>query len=272
VKKESRVAESFAELIAIMARLRGEGGCPWDREQTHESLKSFLLEETYELLEAIERGKPSEMAEELGDLLQQILFHCEIASEVGQFTTEDVLSRLKEKLTRRHPHVFSDRVVANSEEVLRHWVETKAKESREKKPGQSHSSLGGLPRIMPALARAQKVTERASYFGFDWPAPEPVWRKVEEEWNELKEAVTSGVPERMKEEVGDLLLSLVNLARHLGLQAEEALAESVDRFVHRFTYIETKLREKAKTLAESSLEEMDALWEEAKKAERQAGR
>lgn len=269
MKKESRVAQSFGELIAIMDRLRGEGGCPWDREQTHESLKSFLLEETYELLEAIERGEPLDMEEELGDLLHQIVFHCQIASEDGKFTTEDVLSRLKEKLTRRHPHVFSDRVFADSGEVLRHWGEIKAKESREKKPGQLHSSLGGVPRTMPALARAQKVTERASYFGFDWAEPAPVWRKIDEEWNELKEAVASGAPDRVKEEMGDLLFSLVNLARHLGIQAEEALAQSTDRFVQRFSYIEIKLREKGKTLAESSLEEMDALWDEAKKAERQ---
>jgi len=268
LKKESQIGESFGELIAIMARLRGEGGCPWDREQTHESLKSFLLEETYELLEAIERGESGEMEEELGDLLQQIVFHCQIASEVGRFTAEGVLSRLKEKLIRRHPHVFSDKVFADSAAVLRHWVETKAKESQAKKPDPSHSSLGGVPRTMPALARAQKVTERASYFGFDWKAPEPVWRKVEEEWNELKEAVASGSRERMTEEMGDLLFSLVNLSRHLDLQAEETLARSVDRFVKRFNYIESKLREKGKTLAESSLEEMDALWDEAKKAER----
>jgi tetrapyrrole methylase family protein/MazG family protein len=268
MKKESRVAQSFGELIAVMDRLRGEGGCPWDREQTHESLKSFLLEETYELMEAIERGEPLDMQEELGDLLYQILFHCRIASEKRKFTMEDVLSRLKEKLVRRHPHVFSDKVLTDTGEVLRHWGEIKAKESRDKNPAQPRSSLEGVPRTMPALARAQRVTERASYFGFDWADPAPVWKKIDEEWSELKEAVASGIPDRVKEEMGDLLFSLVNLARHLGVHAEEALAQSTDRFVRRFTYIETKIREKGKTLAESSLEEMDSLWDEAKKAER----
>jgi tetrapyrrole methylase family protein/MazG family protein len=267
LEKKSEAGKGFDELIEIVARLRGEGGCPWDREQTHQSLKSFLLEETYELLEAIERGEAGEMEEELGDLLQQVVFHCQIASEGGRFDTEKVLSRLKEKLVRRHPHVFADKVFADSAAVLRHWVKTKAGESKGGKSDRRRSSLGEVPRTMPALARAQKLTERASYFGFDWSEAEPVWRKVEEEWNELKEASKSGSRERISEEMGDLFFSLVNLSRHLDLQAEEALAQSIDRFLERFQYIEDKLREKGKGLEESSLEEMNALWDEAKKAE-----
>ncbi|MFQ5850417.1 MAG: nucleoside triphosphate pyrophosphohydrolase [Candidatus Binatia bacterium] len=254
--------KSFSELTAVMARLRGEQGCPWDKEQTHASLKPFLLEETYELLDAIERADPKEMEEELGDLLHQILFHCQIASEQGHFSAEQVLSCLKEKLVRRHPHVFSDRNLPNSDAVLQHWVKAKAKERGTEKAA---SSLGELAKAMPALARAQRMGERASYFGFDWPGPHQMWGKIDEEYGELKEAVSSGNKGRVREEMGDLLFSLVNLCRFLGIEAEESLAQTVDRFLKRFAYIERQIREKGRTLAETSLEEMDSLWDEAKK-------
>lgn len=261
--EKSKIGESFSELVTIMAELRGERGCPWDKKQTHSSLKPFLLEEAYELLEAIDRGNPEKLEEELGDLLHQIVFHCQIASEDGRFDAGDVLRRLKEKITRRHPHVFSDRHLPDTETVLRHWMKAKAEENQA-------SSLGDLPRSMPALARAQRTGERASYFGFDWPGPEEVWTKVEEELSELKKAMASGAKGRIREEMGDLLFCLANLARFFDLQAEEALSEATDRFLARFAHIERRIREQGKTLSEASLKEMDALWDEAKKIERNA--
>jgi len=264
MEKATGVGESFRELVAVVARLRGEEGCPWDRQQSHASLKPSLLEETYELLEAIDRGEPEALAEELGDLLHQVVFHCQIAAEEGRFTAEEVLARLKEKLIRRHPHVFSGLRLTDADAVLENWAKIKAQERR---AGEVGSSLGELPKAMPALARAQRTTERASHFGFDWPGPEQVWQKVEEELGELKQALSSGDKSRAGEELGDLLFSLVNLSRLLNLEAEETLSQAVDRFLRRFAYIEKKIQEKGKTLAQASLEEMDCLWEEAKKME-----
>jgi len=265
VEKVKKVGERFDDLIATMARLRGEQGCLWDKEQTHITLKSFLLEETYELLDAIEQGSHKELVEELGDVLLQIIFHCQIASEEGQFTVAEVISRLIEKMERRHPHVFSDHRLPDSDAVLKHWTKAKAEENNSEN---SASALGNIPRAMPALARAQTVTKRASLLGFDWTDVEPVWEKVEEELAELKTAVTSGDKGRTSEEMGDVLLSLVNLCRFIDIKAEDALTHTVDRFLKRFAHIERRIREKEKTLAESSLDEMDALWEEAKKIER----
>jgi len=261
------VGDAFRDLIATMARLRGAQGCPWDKEQTHASLKPFLLEETYELLEAIDRGEPGEMEEELGDLLHQIIFHCQIGAEKELFNAETVVSRLKDKLIRRHPHVFSDRDLPDSDTVLKHWAKTKAEENETKK---SATSLGDPPRSMPALARAQRVGERASYVGFDWPGPDQVWEKIEEELNELKKALSSRDQRRVQEEMGDLLFTLVNLCRFFDFQAEEALSQAVDRFLRRFAHIETRIRERGRTLAETTLEEMDSLWEEAKTVERRS--
>ena len=258
-------AKGLREVMAIVARLRGEQGCPWDREQTHISLKPALLEETYELLEAIERGDAKELEEELGDLLLQVVFHCQIASEQRRFTLGDVVSGIKGKLIRRHPHVFADRALADADAVLRQRASIKAKE---RKASGSTSSLGDLPRAMPALARAQRITERASYVGFDWPHLKEVWDKVEEEMRELKSAAKSGDKNRLREEIGDLFFSLVNLARFLDLQAEEALAQATDRFLRRFAHIESRLRKQGRSAEEASLREMDALWEEAKRMER----
>lgn len=266
MEKENKTGARFAELVEIMARLREERGCPWDKKQTRLSLKPFLLEESYELLEAIDKGDPQELAEELGDVMHQIVFHCQIAAEENKFTVEEVISRLKEKMIRRHPHVFSDSRLSDSDTVLQNWVKAKAEENREK---ESASALGDLPRAMPALARAQAITERASLLGFDWPAIEPVWEKLEEELAELKAAVSSGDAHRASEEMGDVLFCLVNLSRFMDIRAEDALARTVDRFLKRFAYIEATIREKGKTLAETSFEEMDALWDEAKQLERQ---
>ena len=258
-------AEKFAKLLEVMAELRSEQGCPWDKEQTHVSLKPCLLEETYELLDALDDGDPKKLREELGDVLLQVVFHSQIAAEDGRFTIKDVVTQLTEKLVRRHPYVFAgEPVPENTAAVLKQRLQIKADE---KKSGEAKSALGNLPKAMPALARAQSITQRAAHLGFDWPNVEPVWGKVEEEIHELKNAAASGDRQRTAEELGDLFFSLVNLARFLDIEAEHALAQTIDRFTRRFHYIETKLGEANKTLDQSSLEEMDLFWEEAKKIE-----
>lgn len=261
--KESE--QKIRELMDVMARLRGENGCPWDKEQTHVSLKPCLLEETYELLDALDDGDPQKLRDELGDVLLQVVFHSQIAMEQGSFTLQDVIGQLTEKIVRRHPYVFAGAPLPqDTEAVLKQRLEIKA---REKKDGAAKSALGDVPKAMPALARAQCITRRASHLGFDWPNVEPVWGKVEEEITELKNAAASGDKARTGEELGDLLFSLVNLARFLDLEAEEALARTIDRFTRRFHHIETKLNEAGKSFDRSSLEEMDKLWEEAKRIE-----
>ena len=255
----------FAELLDVMAQLRGDHGCPWDKEQSHTSLRSFLLEESHELLDALDEGNSQKIREELGDLLHQIIFHCQIAAEIGAFTAEDVVRDLKDKMVRRHPHIFSGKALPDSETVLKQWAKIKAAEKDGEAP---KSALGNLPKSMPALARAQTITERASQVGFDWPDVAPVWRKVEEELTELKTACSSGDKQRTAEELGDLLFSLVNLSRFLGMQSEDALAQAIERFIKRFRHIETRLREFGTSPAVSSLEVMDSLWNEAKDLER----
>jgi tetrapyrrole methylase family protein / MazG family protein len=257
--------ETFAELLEVMAQLRGANGCPWDKEQSHTSLRSFLLEESHELLDALEEGNSQKIREELGDLLHQIIFHCQIAAEIGAFTAADVVRNLKDKMIRRHPHVFSGKPLPDSETVLKQWSQIKAAEKGGEAP---KSALGNIPKSMPALARAQTITERACQVGFDWPDVAPVWRKVEEELTELKTACSSGDKQRTAEELGDLLFSLVNLSRFLGMQSEDALAQATERFIKRFRYVETRLHELGTSPAASSLEVMDGLWNEAKNLER----
>jgi tetrapyrrole methylase family protein/MazG family protein len=248
-----------------MAQLRSEAGCPWDKEQTHASLKPCLLEETYELLDALDGNDPQKLREELGDVLLQVVFHSQIATEEGRFTAGDVISSLTDKLVRRHPYVFAgEPIPEDTAAVLKQRLQIKASE---KKAGESKSALGNVSKAMPALARAQSITRRASHLGFDWPKIKPVWEKIEEEIEELKNAASSGDKTQTGEELGDLLFSIVNLARFLDIEAEEALAGTIDRFTWRFHYIETKLREANKSVEQSSLEEMDKLWEEAKKNE-----
>jgi tetrapyrrole methylase family protein / MazG family protein len=257
--------ETFSELLELMAQLRGENGCPWDREQTHQTLKSFLLEETPELLDALAVNDPAKIAEELSDLLHQIVFHCQIGSENGTFTANQVISNLAAKLIRRHPHVFGGEALPDADAVTKQWAQIKA---QEKLTGADNSALGSLPKSMPALARAQTISERAARFGFDWPNIEPVWQKVEEELSELKAACAVGDPQRIGEELGDVFFSLVNVARFLGVQAEEVASQTTDKFIERFNYIENQLRQAGKSPSQSTLEEMDRLWDEAKALER----
>ena len=263
--KNERAGEAFAELLDLMAQLRGDNGCPWDKEQSHRSLRPFLLEESHELLDALEEGDSAKIREELGDLLHQIIFHCQIAAETGAFTAEDVVGELKDKMVRRHPHVFSNSALPDADTVLKQWAKIKVHEKDGSPP---KSALGNLPRSMPALARAQTITERASQVGFDWPDIAPVWHKVEEELAELKTACSSGDKQRTAEELGDLFFSLVNLSRFLAVRSEDVLAQATERFIKRFNYVESRLQDEGKSLAASSLKIMDRLWDEAKARER----
>ena len=262
---DNEVEQKFAELLDVMARLCSATGCPWDKEQTHLSLKPCLLEETYELLDALDDGDPKKLKEELGDVLLQVVFHSQIAAEEGRFTAQDVIAQLTEKLIRRHPYVFAgEPLPEDTASVLKQRLQIKA---AERKVGESKSALGNVPKAMPALARAQSITRRASHLGFDWPDIEPVWKKIHEEIDELKNAAASGSQARTGEELGDLLFSVVNLARFLDIEAEDVLAQTVDRFTRRFHFIETRLQQEGKSIDQSSLEEMDKLWEEAKQLE-----
>jgi MazG family protein len=259
-------------LLRIMDKLRDPGGCPWDREQTLRSLTPYLLEEAHEVIEAIESGDAQHHREELGDLLFQVVFQARIAREEGKFDFAAVCEAISDKLTRRHPHVFGDVTVSGSREVVKNWERIKADERKEK--GQeARSAIGGVPVSLPALVRAERLTEKAGAVGFDWPDARSVLDKVREELGELEEAMASGAPDdaqaraRIENELGDLLFALANLGRWVKVHPEEALRGTLRRFENRFQFIEEKLRERGRTPRESNLAEMDALWNEAKKRE-----
>jgi len=254
--------DRFGELVQIMARLRGENGCPWDREQTHASIKPYLLEETYEVLESIDENDPAKLEEELGDLALQVVFHAQMADEAGLFTIADVLRGINEKLRRRHPHIFGDVKADTAQEVLFNWEQIKKLE-REKAQGRA-SVLDGVPRELPALLRAHRLQEKASRVGFDWNEARQVFQKVEEELAELRAAMESEQPDRMEAELGDLLFSLVNLGRFIAVNPEDALRKTIARFIARFQYIEEELARRGAAPGQVTLEEMDALWAEAK--------
>ena len=250
------MSRDFDELVEMMARLRGEKGCPWDRKQTHDSLKPYLVEESYEVLEAIDLKDSEHLAEELGDLLLQVVFHARIADEAGAFTIERVISGLVEKLKKRHPHVFEGNGLATAEEVLKNWEKNKMIEKGEKRK----SVLDGVPPSLPALMRAQKVQKKASRAGFDWARREGVVDKFEEEWREFKEALEKKDPEAIEEELGDLLFTLVNLSRSLKADAEQLLRQSTHKFVARFQAVEKEAKKKGKGLEALSPAEWDGLW------------
>jgi len=248
-------------LQEMVSRLRATGGCPWDRAQTHASLRPLLLEETYELLEALDSGDPQRIEEELGDLLLQIALHQQIATEEGEFRPPEMIGHLVDKLIRRHPHVFGESKVEGPQEVLRHWEAIKRQE-RETSGEPEKSILDGVARSLPALARAQALQERAARVGFDWKDAEGVLKKVEEELTEFRTAKSA---DEQRHEIGDLLFSLVNLARWLDVDAESSLREANDRFAARFKEIEARAGEQGRTVSDYSLEEMDILWEAAKR-------
>ncbi len=251
--------EEFDELVRVMARLRAPDGCPWDREQTHSSLRPYLLEETYEALEAVEEEDWARLADELGDVLLQVVFHAQLASERGDFDIRDVCNNIVTKLISRHPHVFADGSAADSDEVISHWETLKR---REEGYDQRESALDGIPRAMPALQRAHKLQRNASRAGFDWEEIEGPRRKVDEELREVDEAE----PEAIEDEIGDLLFAVVNLARFLDVEPESALRRANDRFTRRFHAVERAAGD-ADRLHEMSLPEMDELWEKAKAEE-----
>jgi MazG family protein len=251
-----------------MERLRGPDGCPWDREQTLRTLRPYVLEETYEVLEAIDSGDPREHCEELGDLLLQIVFQAQLAKEERRFDFADVAEAISNKLVSRHPHVFGDAQVKDAEGVLRQWAALKREEKKAK--GGGASVLEGVPREMPALARADRLTEKASRVGFDWPDAAGARAKIVEELGELDRALEAGDAESVEHELGDLLFAAANLGRKLGIPPEEALRGAVARFVSRFSHVERELARRGVPHGEATLAEMDALWEEAKDLERQA--
>ena len=255
---------SFEELVALMKRLREPGGCPWDREQTFTSLKPFIIEESYEVVDAIDRNDRAALAEELGDFLLQAVFLSRVAEEEGSFDIYDAITAIHDKLMRRHPHVFGDVKADTADQVLSNWEKLKSAERREEKKG---GVLSGVPQSLPALLKASRLTEKAARVGFDWEQLDDIFAKIEEEVHELREAVRSQKPEEIEAEFGDLLFTLANIARRMEINAEEALQSSNRKFQRRFEGIERKLEEQGKTFEQSSLTEMDALWNEVKAAE-----
>ncbi|MBI4635479.1 MAG: nucleoside triphosphate pyrophosphohydrolase [Candidatus Rokubacteria bacterium] len=256
----------FEALLHIMARLRGPGGCPWDRDQTPTSLKPYLIEEAYEVLEAIEAGHVPALREELGDLLFQVVFHAQLASERGEFTMADLLAHLSDKMVSRHPHVFGDASVKTPKEALAQWEAIKQHEAETK--GRCRSVLDGVPRALPSLLRAQRLQAKAAHVQFDWPDARAAWAKVEEEICEAAAALAGGDRERVREELGDVLFSLVNVARLSTIDAEEALQGAIEKFRRRFTEMEADLIAKGKSIGTVSQDEMERAWEAAKAQER----
>jgi tetrapyrrole methylase family protein/MazG family protein len=260
--KRKKRRYSFDQLLGIVRRLRGRNGCPWDREQTLNTLRQYLVEETYEVLDAIDSKDPAGHAEELGDLLLQILLHSEIRREKGDFTFADVADTLASKLVRRHPHVFGNVKVSGSKDVVRNWETIKSGEKKKRK-----SVLDGIPRSFPALQRAQKVQARAARVGFDWARLSDVVAKVDEEVAETKEAISRRKAVRIKEEIGDLLFSIVNLARFQNINAEECMDSAISRFIRRFQCVEERVRKEGRQVKDCTLAELDAHWESVKKTE-----
>jgi MazG family protein len=259
-------AALFETLLNIMARLRSPGGCPWDREQTPASLKPYLIEEAYEVLEAIDAGEPTALSEELGDLLFQVVFHARLAEERGDFAMPDVLRAIVDKMVSRHPHVFADAVVDTPGEALAQWEQLKQREATKK--GRTRSVLDGVPRAMPALVRAQRTQAKAARVGFDWPDARAAWEKVREEVDEAGDAIASGDSGRIREELGDLLFSLVNVARLASMDAEDTLHGATEKFRRRFTEMEAELIAQGKSVDTVGPAELERMWETVKAAER----
>jgi MazG family protein len=284
----SHLGRRFEKLVAVQARLHARGGCPWDREQTHQSLRPYLIEEAYEVLEALDSGDDKRFASELGDLLLQVVFHAQLASETGRFDIGDVVDAIREKLVRRHPHVFGSASAKNSAEVLRRWEELKAEERRQEGRPDHGSLLDGVPRNLPALAEAFQLTRRAANVGFDWPRLGAVLDKLDEETRELRRAARSPRPSngrsrparkpraaaaarrahaRIEEEAGDLLFVAANVARVLGLDPEITLKKANRKFERRFQSMEAQAAEAGERLAQLSSRELERLWSRAKARE-----
>jgi tetrapyrrole methylase family protein/MazG family protein len=260
------------KLSSLVERLRGENGCPWDKEQTRETLKPMLIEEAYEVLDALDADDPNELKDELGDLLFQVVFHAQIARERGEFDLAAVIDRSHDKMVRRHPHIFGKADLKTAGEVLKNWEDIKAAEKgvpSPSHPASERSLLDGIPSKLPAMHRTCQMTAKASRVGFDWPHLEDILSKLHEEASELVEAQSRNDPKEIADEVGDLLFVAVNVARFLGIDPETALERSNRKFNSRFRYIESALKQQGRELKNSSLAEMDALWEEAKNEDKQ---
>ncbi len=261
----AKAGESIERLLDIMRKLRGPDGCPWDREQTNESLKSDLVEEAYEVIDAIECGEASALQEELGDLLLQVVFHAQICSESGKFEFSNVAEGIADKLVRRHPHVFGEVEVSGAGEVLQNWDAIK---KAEKQKGDKPASIvAGIPRHLPALQKAYQVQKRAARAGFDWAHIDDVFDKLHEEMDELKEAIRRQHEPDIREELGDLLFSVVNVSRFLGHNPEELLDQNIKKFIRRFQRVEELVHAAGRPFKSFSLEELDAFWDKAKREE-----
>ncbi len=263
----------FSRLVDIMERLRAPGGCPWDRAQSRQDLKPYLVEETYEVLDAIEQGDASMLCEELGDLLLQVVFHAEIAREEGAFTVDDVCKAINDKLVRRHPHVFGEVKADTPDQVLQNWEAIKSEEKAEKAAGregdvEATSVLSGVPKVLPALLKAYRLQQKAARVGFDWAERQQVEDKVREEWGEINEAVASGDKDHVREELGDFLFALVNLSRFLDIDPEDALQLANGKFVRRFQGIESEAKARGRDIHGMTLDEMDEIWNAIKERER----
>jgi MazG family protein len=261
---QSSAGEEFQKLVDIMARLRGPGGCPWDREQTLESLRGFVLEETYEVLDAIDRGDHDALRGEIGDMLFEGVFLAQVETDAGRFTVADSVRHISDKLVRRHPHVFGEAAgVDTPGKVVEQWEQIKAKEQQSK--GEKKALLAGVPKSMPALGRAAEIGTRVAAVGFDWARTDDVVAKIEEEVAELRRATTES-HERVEEEMGDLLFSIAQLARQLRVDPESALRKANEKFTKRFTALEEVFLERGRSIHDSTLEEMEAVWQTVKKA------
>lgn len=264
------MSKSFDDLVAVMARLRAPGGCPWDHEQTYASLSQYLLEEAYETFDAIQEadqtGDTANLREELGDLLLQVVFHSTIGAERGDFTIDEVAEGVTQKLTLRHPHVFGDAKLARAQDVLDNWDQLKADEraASGKVEKTRESILDEVPVHFPALLEGLKLTKKAAKVGFDWENADQIFEKLDEEVDELKEAISKGETGNAAEEIGDLLFVVMNLARHLDVEPETALKKTNRKFRQRFKFIEDALKQEGKTLEDADLKEMDDLWNKAK--------
>ena len=262
MENRPNAGEKFQKLVETLARLRAPGGCPWDREQTFDSIKPYTLEETYEVLDAVDRREWGELADELGDFMLQAVFYAQMASEEKYFDIGDALDAINGKLIRRHPHVFGEQSAETAGDVKRIWGEVKAAEKKDK--GKKDGLLDGVPRALPALVEAQQITSRAAGAGFDWENPEQVLDKLHEELAEFAEARRLASQDELENELGDLLFVLVNLARFVKVDPEQALRRTNAKFRKRFAYIEQKLAEQGRKLEDSNIQEMEALWQEAK--------
>ena len=252
----------FRELLNIMEKLRGEKGCPWDKEQTRESLKPYIVEEAYELLEAIEENDPEKIKEELGDLLFQIVFQSQIARENKEFDMSDIIDKIAKKMVSRHPHVFGNTTCSTSDEVVAQWEVQKKREGKLRE-----SILEGVPETLPSLLRAHRLQKRAAGVGFDWERADDVFKKLDEELKEFKEALGTKNKDMIEDELGDIFFMLVNISRFIGVNPEDAHRKTISKFIHRFRYIEMKAAEQSRTLSDMTLDEMDKLWDEAKSRE-----